>query len=595
MSLFLLLILFVYLAWTYIGFIDDEKRLKETVVYKQEAALMQKNLSRLILSKQKSTMAMALTIVNDKELAKSILTNNIDQNYFKNLIENYKVYTNYQNIWVHIIGADLKSLHRSWSPEKGDNLALYRDDIVSVAKNKKPIYSISAGKFELSIKAIIPVILEENIVGYLEVISHFNSIAKELEKSNIESAVLLNKEYSEKLEFPFTDTFIKGYYVANMNIPESLITYLQRDEVENHFISKPIIENEYLISSYALKSLENKILGHYLMFKKTDKIATNNIDFFVLQWMFFGVLSVMALAGIVNIVFYYLKTKQKRYYKSIMDASTNIVVIGKNNIIEDTNKAFFDYFDKYKTLNDFKEDNKCICDLFEKEEGYLQGKMHGVNWVEFLIGHPNKRYKVKIKHNKKISYFTVTASMISDDKNYYSAVFSDITNEENYRKELEHLSTTDSLTNIKNRHYFSARVEDEIKRYERYKTPFSLIMFDIDHFKQVNDTYGHDIGDRVLVEYTRLTSSVLRESDIFCRVGGEEFIIILPNTHKKDALNIATKIRIQIEIHEFTPQVTASFGVVEFQLNETFEQCFKQLDRALYKAKDDGRNVVIAG
>lgn len=579
----------------YVSFVEDERKLKESIVYKQEALLMQKNISNLIRLKQKSTMAMALSIINDKELAKSIVAKKIDENHFKELINNYKEYTYYKHIWIHVIGADLKSLYRSWSPKKGDNIAVIRDDISKVAQSKGPIYSISVGKYELSIKAIVPVFLEEEIVGYLEVISHFNSIAIELEKSDVESAVLLDKEYKNKLEFPFTNIFIKEYYVANINISDSIREYLNRHEIEEYFTQKPIIENGYVISCYPLKSLDEKVIGHYLMFKKTDKIETNAIDSFFLKWMFFGVLFVMVLAAIINIVLYYLKAKQKRYYKNIMDVSTNVVVIGKNNSLEDTNKAFFNYFDKYKTLDDFKEEYDCICDLFVHEAGYLQANMHGVNWIEYLLKEPNKKYKVKIKYNKKIYYFAVTASMIFENQDYYSAVFSDITTEETYKKELEYLSTTDSLTHIRNRHYFTTRVKDEIKRSERYKTPFSLVMFDIDHFKQVNDNHGHDVGDRVLVEYTKLISSMLRDSDVFCRVGGEEFIIIFPNTDKEAILNIAQKIRVQVEIHEHTPPVTASFGVVEFHLGESYEQCLKRLDKALYEAKDGGRNMVVSG
>jgi len=120
-------------------------------------------------------------------------------------------------------------------------------------------------------------------------------------------------------------------------------------------------------------------------------------------------------------------------------------------------------------------------------------------------------------------------------------------------------------------------------------------MFDIDYFKKVNDENGHDAGDRVLVEYSKLISSTIRDSDIFCRVGGEEFMVILPHTIVENAIQIAEKLRITVEIHECKIPITISLGVVEYKLDETLNHFLKRLDMALYKAKDDGRNRVVAG
>ncbi len=595
LSLFLVIFIFIYLAWKYVGYIDREKELKQLQTYQTESSLMQTKVSNLILSKQKATMAMALSVLSDRELAKNIVDKKIDENYFKDLIEQYKEYTYYQNIWVHIIDKDFVSVYKSWSPEMGDNIRHLRKDLVVMSINKKPKYFISVGKYEFSIKASVPVIQDDKVVGYLELVSHFNSISKEMEKFNIDSAVILNKEYKAQLKFPFTNTFINDYYVANMNINSELKEYLQNREIEKYFTSGYVVKDNYLITSHELKSPSEETLGYYLMFKKLDDIATPNIDSFILKWTFLGVLLLMSLAGIVNITLFYFNAKQKQYYKRIMDSSTNIVVINHNDTILDVNEAFFRYFDKYNSLDEFQKDHKCICELFEKDDGYLQKDMYGENWIEYLIKNPDKKYKAKIKYADKIYYFVVTTSIIFKEKSYYSAVFSDITNEEIYRHELEHLSTTDSLTSIRNRHYFSQRVEDEIHRSQRYKTPFSLVMFDIDHFKKVNDDNGHDAGDRVLVEYTKLISTTLRDSDTFCRVGGEEFIVMLPHTIIENAIQIAEKLRVVVEIHEDRIPITISLGVVEYKLDESLNHFLKRVDVALYKAKDDGRNRVVAG
>ena len=133
-----------------------------------------------------------------------------------------------------------------------------------------------------------------------------------------------------------------------------------------------------------------------------------------------------------------------------------------------------------------------------------------------------------------------------------------------------------------------------IKKYELYEDIFSLLMLDIDHFKNVNDTYGHDMGDFVLKELCSAIKNMIRKTDIFGRWGGEEFLLILPNTNKDEAISIATKIRNIIENHKFDyiPQVTISIGVSVYNEKSRKEIFLKKVDDALYKAKSSGRNCV---
>ena len=117
-------------------------------------------------------------------------------------------------------------------------------------------------------------------------------------------------------------------------------------------------------------------------------------------------------------------------------------------------------------------------------------------------------------------------------------------------------------------------------------------MFDIDHFKDINDTYGHDIGDFVLKELCQVVNNKLRRGDIFTRYGGEEFIIIFPNSTIQATVSIANRIRKDIENHDFkkVPKVTVSLGVIEVKANTSQEVFLKNVDIALYKAKENGRN-----
>ena len=163
--------------------------------------------------------------------------------------------------------------------------------------------------------------------------------------------------------------------------------------------------------------------------------------------------------------------------------------------------------------------------------------------------------------------------------------------------EVERLSVTDQLTGAYNRRKFITVLENEMDRMVRYDRSFSLIMFDIDHFKNVNDTYGHDIGDFVLREISKNAMERLRNADTFARWGGEEFMILAPETTLEDALKLAEILRSSIEEYNFSPvsKVTSSFGVVcstETEL-KTIDDLTKAVDEALYHAKRSGRNKVV--
>ena len=162
-------------------------------------------------------------------------------------------------------------------------------------------------------------------------------------------------------------------------------------------------------------------------------------------------------------------------------------------------------------------------------------------------------------------------------------------------KALEKLATIDKLTSIYNRYMIDNSLAEQIEIAKRYDKHLSIIFFDIDHFKKVNDIYGHKVGDMVLRNLAELVKNKKRKSDIFGRWGGEEFILVLPETDINQAACIAETLREEIEkFHFYTVEhITCSFGATQIKKDDTLDTLMKRVDEALYRAKNEGRNKVV--
>ena len=167
-------------------------------------------------------------------------------------------------------------------------------------------------------------------------------------------------------------------------------------------------------------------------------------------------------------------------------------------------------------------------------------------------------------------------------------------NLETANSQLERLATTDALTQVYNRYFFMENIEAEVKRFYRYHSVFSLIMFDLDYFKQINDKYGHQIGDEILIAVSRLVDNSLRDTDTLFRFGGEEFMVILPETDLKEAYEIADRMRLLVEENDFGLQLTTtiSIGVVSIKDGDSVDSIISKVDTLLYHSKDEGRNSI---
>jgi diguanylate cyclase (GGDEF)-like protein len=591
--LFILLIVLATPLFLYINYINKQKSEIEHSIYASEMAIMQKNVASAIEEKKKATTAIAITLASNDALHLFVHDKEKLKSKIDSLTDSFRKNTDYKNVWFHIVDSKYRSLYQSWTKANASTVTAKEFRIV-IAKHKI-LSLINVDPFGVSIKALAPFYDNKgNVAGAVEVISHFNSIAKRLHKLDINSVVVVTKEMSKKIKHPFTRLFIYGCYVANFDIDPAIITYMREHGIDDICKEKYQVRDGYIIVAYPLKDLNNKVIAHYIMLKKTVDISKTDLQFFLFKGIVFG-FGLFVLFLIVSLVYFYLRTRKlKKYYKSIIDSTTNILLICDGHTLISVNKVFFHYFRPYKDIQDFKKEHSCICDFFVEEEGYIQKYVEGEYWIDYIKKHPNFYHKAKLLIGKKVYYFSLSLSTIANEEHHSLMILSDITEQELYKKELEHLTLVDPLTHIGNRRKYEKRLEEERSRACRYKTPLSLIVLDLDHFKKVNDEYGHSVGDEVLREYSKLVKNALRGIDEIFRIGGEEFVVLAPHTAKKEAMALAEKLRKLIEEHKKIVPVTASFGVSEFEVCEDKESFFTRADEALYKAKSDGRNRVVA-
>ncbi|MEL7656249.1 MAG: sensor domain-containing diguanylate cyclase [Bacillota bacterium] len=205
-------------------------------------------------------------------------------------------------------------------------------------------------------------------------------------------------------------------------------------------------------------------------------------------------------------------------------------------------------------------------------------------------------YEVSVKpiiDEGKFTGYIGTSRDISEKKEHELEIKKYVQELEYSNKKLDELTTFDMLTGAYSRRKFEEFIAMPVEKREKEGIPFSLIMFDIDYFKQINDLYGHKTGDYILQEVSLNVRNNLRGSDKLFRWGGDEFVVLLQDTSLKDAYDLAEIIRMGIEVHKFgmeNKDITISLGVGEFQAGENLDQFLSNVDKAMLKAKSDGRN-----
>jgi len=309
-------------------------------------------------------------------------------------------------------------------------------------------------------------------------------------------------------------------------------------------------------------------------------VAPNNLDMVPIG---IAISSILFMIGVLKFsVFDIVPIEWKEVFKRMEDG---MIIFDKNLLLVDYNRAASSiisglnklaYGKQYVDIEGFDERIVCMVDKITDEDTSLKDDKE-------------KKYNAKM-----------TAIVDSKGNNIgYTMFLTDITKQLEIMKKLELLATTDDLTGIYNRRFLIERGCTEIERAERYKKPFSVIILDLDHFKNVNDQYGHKTGDEVLCVTAGICRENIRDIDILGRYGGEEFIILMPETTLNMACIVAERLRKKIEdavleYNNIKIGITSSLGVTGTDMvkEQNIDMFIRSADRALYKAKQDGRNRV---
>jgi len=286
-----------------------------------------------------------------------------------------------------------------------------------------------------------------------------------------------------------------------------------------------------------------------------------------------------------------LKIKQ---INSILNEQNNLVILTDGFTLEFANKTFLDFVG-FETIEQFHSYYTMLCDIFVANDQFekLQNKQ-GSSWLETIIYMPSSDQIVKILSAKFILHaFSVNIKKYEQEQ--YIVTFTDISDTILNQMKLQNKIVHDKLTNAFNREYFEQNYQKLLELYCTSEHTLAISMLDLDKFKRVNDNYGHDVGDAVLIHFVQIIQRYSREEDILVRWGGEEFIFILKVQCKEDLQKALNNLRKIIASEDF-PTIgtqTCSMGASLYRGDGDIEKTIKRADEALYAAKLNGRNQVI--
>lgn len=581
-----------------------------------------------------------LNIINKDEILE-IMADAVDADENRQAELRQKLYKKLDRTYANLRKIGIRQLHfhlpkaisflRFHRPGKfGDSLWDVRYSIKQANISKTAQFGFEEGRIFNGFRHVYPLFYHEIFIGTVELSYSFLGIRDFIASfENINYFFILNKKIvSQKVWDNEKTNYVNGLFNDDFVMDKAIVLAAEksssttiklddiwkmvkefRDDIAGKIARYEMFTHEYsdngssyLFHFVPLKNAEGQFVAYVISMEKDDLISSMRSSFYqkVFGLSFVIVMVVVALVRLARMrqlnVEKHSAERQNRYLKSVFDHQRAMMCIMHEGTIDDANKTFYDFF-QVKDSKEFMEKRGGLNRFFLNDDDarYLRTDQRDQVWSNMAVLDDNT-YKVKMAFKGEKNIFTVDAQYARfERKEEIIIVFSDITEIEMERKRMEVSANTDALTSLANRTLGVPLLEQSIVMAHKHSHNLSVVIFDIDHFKQINDSYGHNIGDEVLVKIASLTNGLLRSSDTAIRWGGEEFVVILPETEYAFALQVAEKIRGIIEANGFSEigKITCSFGVASLKANDDFVSLVDRADRQLYKAKESGRNRVM--
>lgn len=547
----------------------------------------------------------------EKDLARKQLWEHLKNDYYQ--LKNYQV----RQLHFHL--SNNESFLRFHRPNRyGDNLTGIRPTIEWVNANHKKFDGFEEGRIFNGFRFVFP--LKNAQYGYLGSVEiSFNTYAliSELAKSHdlkagflIDHKIVGQKVFSNEQDNYLPSPF-KGF-VYEREINQKLIQsslFFNADKInpkDMETIGQRIKKGKLFtliskdgFSLYTFVPLINPITREAvgtIIFEEFDPILKNQYLNFLL------LIAIGLLFLLLATLFAYRETITKIRIRAlldntqqILDAQHAIVIITDGKNITNANRTFLDFFG-YPSLRDYQKDYDCICEQFVKDDHYFHTGLipETVNWADHLYTlDEEKRIVLMLDSAGNPHSFMATLNRFENSQ--YVATFTDISKTVQAKKGLAEKVVRDKLTGAFNREFLESKFASIAENAMLHDKKLAVVLYDIDHFKRINDTYGHNVGDQILISLTALIRNTLRSDDYLIRWGGEEFIILMKVGNAAEADKVIESLRHRIEHHPFETikQLTCSFGITFYHPSESVKKTIERADKGLYEAKSAGRNRIV--
>lgn len=415
---------------------------------------VKKEINTLIQSKKDSTMSLAMALSKDNNFIVDAFRGNETKKLdLKKFSKDLRTHTKFKNVWFQLIDNNGISRYRSWVDKTDDDISKVRMDVKRMLKEPKIQSTISVGLYDMTFKAMIPIYDNKKFIGILEVITHFNSIARKLAVNGVEAVVLVDKVYKDQLKYPFTKIFIGDYYVENLNAPAEYLQYLERKDIKS-FINdqeKYTIDEELntVNVNSIIKDINGNNMGYIVLFKDIDSFEQkefNKIKQNIVFYMIVVILLISVFGYFVSSRRYHVLTKKNLEEEKknnlkisyILNTQPYIITIRNENSLKEVNSAFFKFFDKYNSLEDFKKDHQSICDFFiDPKNGDEKYLFNDEQWLQKVLSSPSNTYKAAMEKDGSQRHFIINATQADKVKlgeTFIVVTYIDITDLKNQEK-----------------------------------------------------------------------------------------------------------------------------------------------------------------